>query len=173
MSSCDDTVLYNGYQLCVVDGSGISVSNQLKNKYGISGNGAATARATVIYDALNNIIMSGTITSYKVSEVSSAKDNIIKSSTINKSVKKLYIHDRGYNSSDYVSWLIDNDITFLVRVHRKCKLSFPEVNEKKVLKYKQKADVNRLIVKARDLVVVLPNIKSQKNEMWYWLISLN
>jgi hypothetical protein len=72
MSSVDDLTLFNGYRISAIDSSSVELENtpELQSYFGVSGNGgnAATARASILYDSLNDTIIDAKITPYSCGE---------------------------------------------------------------------------------------------------------
>ena len=122
--SCEDSVLFAGrFRLCALDGSGVSVSNELSDVFGIH-YGAATALASLAYDPLNNTILDGTLHPGATDERDAAEANIEAVERVNGGRNTIFIEDRGYNSREHVSWLIDGGRKFVMRVRRKFNLTF-------------------------------------------------
>lgn len=122
--SCEDTELFAGqFRLCAIDGSGVSVSNALSDVFGTH-SGAATALASLAYDPLNDIILDGTLHPSATDERDAAKTNIEAVERVTGGKQTVYIEDRGYNSREHVSWLIDGGRKFIIRVRRKYDLTF-------------------------------------------------
>lgn len=124
--SCEDSKLFAGwYRLCAIDGSGVSVHSALSEAFGTHV-GAATALCSLAYDPLNDIILDGSLHPYATDERAAAEGNIIAIKKFVENRDSVYIEDRGYNSSEHVSWLINNGCKFVIRVRRKYDLTFDQ-----------------------------------------------
>jgi hypothetical protein len=122
--ACDDIELFAGkYRICAIDGSGVSVSNSLKNVFGTD-KGSATALVSLVFDPLNNVILDGTLHPRATDERVAARENIAAAEKISAEAKNLYIFDRGYNARRFVAWMIDRKYHFLMRVRSKYDLTF-------------------------------------------------
>ena len=117
---CDNYKTWNRYRLTAIDGSIIEVPNteKLREIYDIAKNqhkDVARARISCIYDVLNKLIIRCSISGYRSSERDEAK--LIIQDLINTSrlEKELILFDRGYPSVKLISFLIKNEIDFLMR----------------------------------------------------------
>jgi len=121
MSSVDDLTLFNGYRISAVDGSSIALENapELHSYFGVSGNGdnAVTARASVLYDSLNDIIIDAKIVPYSCGERELAKQHIDALCALDPH-NDLVLFDRGYPSAELIAYLNSRKIHFLMRVPR-------------------------------------------------------
>jgi len=121
MSSADDLTLFNGYRISAIDGSSIELENtpELHSYFGVSGNGgnAATARASILYDSLNDIIIDAKIVPYSCGERELAKQHIDALCALEPH-NDLILFDRGYPSAELIAYLISQKIHFLMRVPR-------------------------------------------------------
>lgn len=114
--------LWNGYRLCAIDGSTVEVPNTelLRQEYGCAYNiagSAARARVSCIYDIQNKIIIKSKIENYGIGErnhVFSMLSELIGT----HSKKDLILFDRGYPSNELMAFLIDNNISFLMRASK-------------------------------------------------------
>ena len=121
-NECEDIELWNGYRLCGIDGTVLEIPNTkiLRNEFGVSKNqceGVARARGTCIFDLLNKLVIESSIDKYDVSERVSAKNMIARMNKYEK-FKELIVFDRGYPSSEMISFLYENKIDFLMRVKK-------------------------------------------------------
>jgi hypothetical protein len=126
--SCSDMELFKGkYRLCAIDGSDIALDNApaLKEEFGCSGSAknATTAMASIAYDPLNNWILDASLSPYRTSERTAAREHIAAVSALDTK-KNLFILDRGYPSREFLAELIDARHKFVMRVRRKFSLDF-------------------------------------------------
>jgi len=126
--TCSDMELFKGkYRLCAIDGSDIALDNApaLKEEFGSSGRAknATTAMASIAYDPLNNWILDASLSPYKTSERTAAREHIAAVSELDTK-KNLFILDRGYPSREFLAELIDARHKFVMRVRRKFSLDF-------------------------------------------------
>jgi len=131
--SCSDMELFKGkYRLCAIDGSDIALDNApaLKKEFGCSGRAknATTAMASIAYDPLNNWILDASLSPYKTSERTAAREHIAAVSALDRS-KNLLILDRGYPSREFMAELINARHKFVMRVRRKFSLDFDAVGQ--------------------------------------------
>lgn len=135
-TKCSDLNLFKGkYRLCAIDGSDVALDNApaLKQEFGCSGRAknATTAMASVAYDPLNDWILDASLSPYKVDERTAARGHIatVSALTTNKTVKNLFLFDRGYPSRAFMAELIDAGHKFVMRVRRKFNLDFDAVSQ--------------------------------------------
>jgi hypothetical protein len=121
MSSVDDLKLFKGYRISAIDGSSLALENtlELHSYFGVSGNGgcAVTARASILYDGLNDTIIDAKIVPYSCGERELAKQHIDALCTLELH-NDLIIFDRGYPSSELIAYMMKRNIHFLMRVPR-------------------------------------------------------
>ena len=121
MSSVDDLKLFKGYRISAIDGSSLALENtlELHSYFGVSGNGgcAVTARASILYDGLNDTIIDAKIVPYSCGERELAKQHIDALCTLGLH-NDLIIFDRGYPSSELIAYMMKRNIHFLMRVPR-------------------------------------------------------
>ena len=109
--------LFHGFRVLAVDGSLITLPNQtsLKQEFGVSKNQTNTeiiqARASILYDVLNKIVLDSSLTHIDSSERELAlmHKNQWKS-------KDLIIYDRGYTGFNLYREHIKQSVDFLIRV---------------------------------------------------------
>jgi len=140
MAECEDLAYYKGkYRLCAVDGSDAGVDNALLNEFGGSGRNkdCATAMVSLCYDPLNNIILDGGLYPYATCERVAARSHFTAVGALPrpKGVTDLYIFDRYYPSREFFAEMLDNDMTFLMRVRRKFNLEFDGVKRNGAVKF--------------------------------------
>ena len=113
---------YKGYILKAIDGSDFEIPNtqktresygQTKNKYGEN---VPRATVSICYDLLNHYIIDETIEKYRTSEREMALSHIKKDQEISTGYHSIYIMDRGYVSTEFLVYLIKNNINFLCRL---------------------------------------------------------
>ncbi|WP_153738766.1 IS4 family transposase [Aquibacillus halophilus] len=116
----DSFKTFHGYRLCAIDGSIVELPNTegLRNHFGYVQNQMsptnARARVAAIYDIENDIILTSRIAPYKSSERDAAKEMI-------KELKELgfkndlLLFDRGYPSRDFIAYVEEYGIKYLMR----------------------------------------------------------
>lgn len=118
--------LWNGFRLLSVDGSSITlpITKELKKLYGETKNQTKTsvvqARASVLYDVLNNYVLDGVLCSKEIGERNLALQHLSYSKA-----RDLIIYDRGYPSYDLIYEHSTRNIDYLMRV----KISFSGVTK--------------------------------------------
>jgi hypothetical protein len=116
---------WRGYLLMAVDSSHIALPRDaaLKAYYGACGKEltAVTARASLLYDIENDIIADAKIEPLAVDERSLAKDNLETLAKLERGFgkrKALVIFDRGYPSKDFINYLQDKEIRYVMRIQK-------------------------------------------------------
>ena len=111
--------------LMAVDSSHIALPRDaaLKAYYGAYGKAltAVTARASLLYDIENDIIADAKIEPLTVDERSLAKDNLETLAELGQRFGKrkvIVIFDRGYPSKDFIKYLQDKEIRYVMRVQK-------------------------------------------------------
>ncbi len=121
-----DYKTYNGFRLLGVDGSRIEVpSNKETIKtYGFAGIGVeefqlARALSSHLFDLENKIVISTILGRYDDSERDLAKINIDKMLSFETpQIKNLILFDRGYPSADFIHYLLNLGVKFVMRVSK-------------------------------------------------------
>lgn len=114
---------YRNYQLVAVDGTTIQVPDTQENRnyFGVikahNSNPIALARATIIYDVLNDLIMDAKLVYYNTSERVIFKD-LLKRFTPHKKFTPLFLLDRGYPSKEIIKLLDSQNFKFVMRVSK-------------------------------------------------------
>lgn len=144
--------LWNGYRLSAIDGSVLEIPNteSLRAEFGyVENQNGKTARAQMscIVDVINNIVIKSKISRYGASERDIAK--LLISEMIKETTKReLILFDRGYPSADFISFLLENRINFVMRA--KVNFSTAVINAKKTdqiieIKHHQKTYLVRVL----------------------------
>jgi hypothetical protein len=118
-----DFKTYKSRRLLAIDGSILEIPNNIETQcaYGYATNGyknIKTARAlmSALYDLENKLIVSAQLDRYDSSERTLAKKNIEQMLSYDKyPIKNLILFDRGYPSIEFISYLMDMGIDFLMR----------------------------------------------------------
>ena len=117
---------FRGYLLMAIDGSHIALPRDaaLREYYGAVGNelSAATARASLLYDITNDIIVDASIERLTVDERSLAKAHLeaLGGMRLGGGERKaVVIFDRGYPSKDFIKYLQDKEIKYVMRIQRR------------------------------------------------------
>ena len=114
---------WHDYIVSAIDGSSIAVANtlELRDYFGVSGRhpGSATARASIQYDILNDVILDARIGKFSTGEREVAKEHISIVVETTKHEKHLILFDRGYPSFQLISYLNAANASFLMRVRHK------------------------------------------------------
>jgi hypothetical protein len=82
---------------------------------------AVTARASLLYDIENDIIADAKIEPLTVDERSLAKDNLEALAELGPGFgrrKVIVVFDRGYPSKDFIKYLQDKEITYVMRIQK-------------------------------------------------------
>ena len=113
---------FKGLHVSAIDGTTIALENmpELVDYFGCSGAGAtaATARASVLYDVLNEVLLDARITKLSCGERELASQHILRLQEMGI-VNDLIIFDRGYASAQLIAQLFASGAHFLMRVKRK------------------------------------------------------
>jgi hypothetical protein len=116
---------FRGYLVMAIDSSHIALPRDaaLREYYGAVGHelSAATARASLLYDIENDIIVDARIERLTVDERSLAKAHLeaLGVMGLNGGERKpIVIFDRGYPSKDSIKYLQDKEIKYVMRVQR-------------------------------------------------------
>jgi hypothetical protein len=109
--------------IMAIDASHIALPRDagLKAYYGAYGNAltAVTARASLLYDIENDIIADAKIEPLSVDERSLAKGNLEALAELEQGFgnrKALVIFDRGYPSKDFITYLPEKELKYVMRV---------------------------------------------------------
>jgi len=118
----DDMDTFKGFRVSAIDGTTLALENmpELVNYFGCSGAGAtaATARASALYDVLNEVLLDACIDRFSCGEREMASQHILRLQEMGVS-NDLIIFDRGYASAKLIAQLFESGIHFLMRVRRK------------------------------------------------------
>lgn len=122
IKNCKRSNSWNGYQLYAIDGTDVQVPTttenlkefgSVKSPYGTE---TAGASATALFDITNDIILDGIICPYKTNERKMAKELLDSTMTCDMKKNSIVIMDRGYPGYDFLGYLYDNNINFVIRV---------------------------------------------------------
>ena len=141
-----------GYRLCAIDGSILELNNteSLRKHYGYAENKTiayARARASCIYDIENDIILTSKIAPYRSAERDMAKEMIRELIQIGLK-NDLILFDRGYPSRDFIAFLEEHGIKYLIRCP---KTTMKEIVEAKSSDQTVKITVEKQVITARVL----------------------
>lgn len=118
----DDMATFKGFRVSAIDGTTLALENmpELVNYFGCSGAGATatTARASALYDVLNEVLLDARIDRFSCGEREMASQHILRLQEMGVS-NDLIIFDRGYASAKLIAQLFESGIHFLMRVRRK------------------------------------------------------
>jgi hypothetical protein len=118
----EEPYCWNGYIVLAIDGSGVEISNSEENRrtFGVveTQYGATVARASIscVNDVLNQFILDIQVTEYKSSELVAAKTQIEGIKNILGERKTLIVFDRGYPSIEFINFLEEQGISYLIRL---------------------------------------------------------
>lgn len=126
--------MYRGYRLMAADGTTIELPNteETREHFGYAEGGinklrVARGRASGLYDLANKILIDCELGRYDDNERDLVKKNIEKLLSYNQDhIKNLILFDRGYPSLEFILYLMDKKIDFLMRVE---KVFLKEINE--------------------------------------------
>lgn len=118
---------FMGYKVFAIDGTTVSLSNtpELLEYFGGSGSNAdsPSARASIMYDVVNDRIVDAAVTKYSVSEHELAKNHINRLSNVCCTDNALVVFDRGYPSAELIRLLQKHSMHYLMRVRKKWNLA--------------------------------------------------
>lgn len=119
---CDDYKVWNGYRLSAIDGSTLEIPNteELRKEFGYSENKSsklARARASCIYDVLNKLVIKSKIDRFDTCERVVAKD-LIMQMIADGTKHDIILFDRGYPSAEFIAFLIENGIDYIMRAKK-------------------------------------------------------
>ena len=114
----ESLVYLNGFRILAVDGARITLPNtvELKKHYGITenqyeGSGIVQARASVLYDVLNEVALDAVL-----DKLSEGEPKLALKHAHRWKENDLIIYDRGYASYDFVNEHVKQKIDCLIRV---------------------------------------------------------
>ena len=118
---------YHGWRLLAIDGSTLALpaSRKFEASFGCSsGSGltSPTARISISYDVLNDVVLHGLIDKYRTSERLMAYQHLEQHKPIS-GITDLFMFDRGYPSRKLINALNAKKHLFLMRVSRKFNLN--------------------------------------------------
>lgn len=133
---------YRGYRLLAIDGTVIQLHNseELREQFGYIENQnakVARAQASALYDVENDMILVSKITKYTDGERAIAEEMITKLCEL-ENHNDLLLFDRGYPSRDFVKFIEDKNLKYLMRVSRgflKVVVNAPEKDQIVEVKY--------------------------------------
>ena len=139
---------FKGYRLLSIDGTILEINNteKLRNEFGYIENQTtkvARARGQALYDVENDIIVTSLIGKYKASERTQAQELINKLEDIGFS-NDLILFDRGYPSRNFISFIENKKIYYLMRVSSaflKVVVNAPNADQIIEIKYNSKKAV--------------------------------
>ncbi|MHC1683093.1 MAG: IS4 family transposase [Clostridiaceae bacterium] len=118
----DDTPFnkYRGYRLLAIDGTVLQLHNNenLREVFGYIENQnskVARAQASALYDVENDMIIASKITHYKTGERVIAEEMITKLCELGTR-NDLLLFDRGYPSRDFIQFIEEKQLKYLMRV---------------------------------------------------------
>lgn len=113
---------WNGYQVYAIDGTDLQLptTDETLKDFGCIkshfNTRMAGASASLLYDVLNDVILDGIIAPYKTSERSMAERLLEDSITEKMKKNSIIVFDRGYPSYEFLGFLFNNNIKFVIRV---------------------------------------------------------
>jgi hypothetical protein len=118
---------FKEYRLLAIDGTTFELpyTDELKEEYGEIKNNHGVlekvlGRGSILYDVENNLVIDGILDKYSSNERNMAVSHINKllefKSSIGKDTKDLIIFDRGYPSLYLISYMMNRNIDFLMRI---------------------------------------------------------
>lgn len=121
---CSHYKLWHNHQLLAVDGTTIQLPDTIENRsyFGSQSNNStpmAMAKATALYDVLNDIIVNVTLCHYKTSEKDQALDLMNTKALETKQFAPIILFDRGYPSRELISEVESKHCLYLMRCSKK------------------------------------------------------
>ena len=113
---------WNGYQIYAIDGTDLQLPTtpetlkefgNMKSRFGTQ---IAGASASLLYDVLNDVILDGVICPYRTNERNMAKTLLENTVFRNSQDNCIVVFDRGYPAYEFLGYLFDNNIKFVIRV---------------------------------------------------------
>jgi hypothetical protein len=146
---CDDYKLWNGYRLTAIDGSKLEIPDTelLRSEFGCSKNASgevARASASCLFDLLNRLIIRSSIDKCDTPEREAAK--LLINRIIGDGIKTLMLFDRGYPSAEFMAYLIDNGIDFLMRAKRNYSNDVKKAKNNQIIEFKKEGKIYRIRV---------------------------
>ncbi|MCY6355866.1 IS4 family transposase [Clostridium sp. ZS2-4] len=134
---------YRGYRLLAIDGTVLQLHNSenLREVFGYIENQnskVARAQASALYDVENDMIIASKITHYKTGERAIAKEMITKMCELGTR-NDLLLFDRGYPSRDFIQFIEEKQLKYLMRVSSgflKVVVNAPDKDQVIEVKYK-------------------------------------
>jgi hypothetical protein len=142
---------FKGYRLLSIDGTVLEINNteRLREQFGYIENQSikvARARAAGLYDVENDIILTAVLSKYRASERAQAEELINKLDDIGFS-NDLILFDRGYPSRDFISFMEQKKIKYLMRVSGAfLKVVVKAKNEDQIIETKHKKELMKIRV---------------------------
>jgi hypothetical protein len=142
---------FKGYRLLSIDGTVLEINNteRLREQFGYIENQSikvARARAAGLYDVENEIILTAVLSKYRASERAQAEELINKLDDIGFS-NDLILFDRGYPSRDFISFMEQKKIKYLMRVSGAfLKVVVKAKNEDQIIETKHKKELMKIRV---------------------------
>lgn len=134
---------YRGYRLLAIDGTVLQLHNSenLREVFGYIENQnskVARAQASALYDVENDMIIASKITHYKTGERAIAEEMITKMCELGTR-NDLLLFDRGYPSRDFIQFIEEKQLKYLMRVSSgflKVVVNAPDKDQVIEVKYK-------------------------------------
>lgn len=113
---------WNGYQIYAIDGTDLQLPTttetlkefgNIKSRFSTQ---MAGASASLLYDVLNDVIIDGVICPYRTNERNMAKTLLENTVFRNTKDNCIVVFDRGYPAYEFLGYLFDNNIKFVIRV---------------------------------------------------------
>ncbi|RXS99759.1 IS4 family transposase [Ammoniphilus sp. CFH 90114] len=129
----EDFKTFNGYRLCAVDASILELNNsdRLRNAFGFAQGKTvklARAMASGIYDLENDMMIVSQITHFTSSEREVAVGMIEKLKKMGLK-NDLLLFDRGYPSREFITYLEDSSIKYVIRVSKSTMREVKKAND--------------------------------------------
>ncbi|GHV35179.1 hypothetical protein AGMMS4952_27540 [Spirochaetia bacterium] len=111
-----DIEVWEGYQILALDGSTAQLPSipKLAREYGTIAD-APTARISILYDVLNDIILDGRLATYDSKERELAKAHIEQVFPLLRPEKTIVTADRGYPSADFIGYVTGKGLNYVIR----------------------------------------------------------
>ena len=138
----DELKRYKGYRLFGIDGTLLNIehTSELTAHFGIIKNKGCRARASILCELSDGIIIDASLEKFATGERQLALRHIKKFSNI-KGEKDILIFDRGYISRELIAEMTEVGINFIIRVPRKYNTEIDKTNKADffvTLKYEKK-----------------------------------
>ncbi|MHB1421550.1 MAG: transposase [Bacillota bacterium] len=116
----DEIRRYNGYRIFAIDGTELQIPNSMQTEKEFTqprGKSFPRARVSMLCDVIGGFVVHANINDLTVDERTLALEHLEYFKPY-KQNNDIVIFDRGYPSKNFIKYLNDNDISYLIRLHK-------------------------------------------------------